>query len=153
MNSCVQQTGRSGRHEGLRSASSRQVACPASVIPSASGSRLERREETACRQAGIRRGAGLLFFTVHGMGASRSTHRGNGTCRLPNGRQALSPLGWATGPCRPLGGRQAFFFFFLFFYQGPRCEFKEKKLHLKPVALWGGDRGVFLKYCKTDIYF
>ena len=78
MNSCVQQTGRSGRHEGLRSASSRQVACPASVIPSASGSRLERREETACRQAGIRRGAGLLFFTVHGMGASRSTRARRG---------------------------------------------------------------------------
>ena len=29
----------------------------------------------------------------------------------------------------------------------------KKKLHLGPVALWEGDRGIFLKYFKTDIYF
>ena len=29
----------------------------------------------------------------------------------PTGDRALSPLGWATGSCRPLGGRQAPFFF------------------------------------------
>ena len=29
----------------------------------------------------------------------------------------------------------------------------KKKFHIRPVALWGGDRGVFLKYLKTDIYF
>ena len=28
-----------------------------------------------------------------------------------------------------------------FFSQGPRCEFEEKKLHLGPVALWGGRPG------------
>ena len=39
------------------------------------------------------------------------------------------------------------------FFQGPHCKFEKKKLHLRPVALWGGDRGVFLKYFKTDIYF
>ena len=143
MNSCVQQTGRSGRHEGLRSASNRQVACPASVIPSASGSRLERREETACRQAGIRRGAGLLFFTVHGMGASRSTHRGKGTYRLANGRQA--PVASWVGD-RP-------FFSFLFFYQGSRCEFKDKKITLRACRPMRGRPGVFLKYFKTNIYF
>ena len=49
----------------------------------------------------------------------------------PTGDRALSPLGWATGSCRPLGGRQAPLFFFL---QGLRCKFEEKKLHLSPVA-------------------
>ena len=51
-------------------------------------------------------------------------------------------------PRSPYGGRQG-----LFFFQGPHCEFEEKKLHLRPVALWGGNRRVFLKYFKTDIYF
>ena len=40
-----------------------------------------------------------------------------------------------------------------FFLQGLRCKFEEKKLHFGPVALWEGDRGIFLKYFKTDIYF
>ena len=30
----------------------------------------------------------------------------------PTGDRTLSPLGWATGACRPLGGRQAPLFFF-----------------------------------------
>ena len=30
----------------------------------------------------------------------------------PTGDRGLSPLGWATGACRPLGGRQTPFFFF-----------------------------------------
>ena len=30
----------------------------------------------------------------------------------PGGPTGLSPLGWATGACRPLGGRQAPLFFF-----------------------------------------
>ena len=61
------------------------------------------------------------------------------------------PVGPPTGdrPLSPVGGRQAPL---LFFAQGPRCEF-EKKLHLGRVALWGGDRGVFLKFFKMDIYF
>ena len=42
------------------------------------------------------------------------------------GDRPLSPVGWATCP---------------FFFQGPRCEFEEKKLHLGPVALWGGRPG------------
>ena len=72
-------------------------------------------------------------------------------CRPPNGRQApvapgvgdrpLSPVGGATGPPP------------LFFLQGLRCEFEEKKLHFVPVALWEDDRGIFLKYFKTNIYF
>ena len=49
----------------------------------------------------------------------------------PGGPTGLSPLGWATGACRPLGGRQAPSFFFL---QGLRCKLEEKKLHLSPVA-------------------
>ena len=40
-----------------------------------------------------------------------------------------------------------------FFFQGLRCKFEEKKLHFGPVALWEGDRGIFLKFSKTDIYF
>ena len=51
--------------------------------------------------------------------------------------QRWSPVGWATGPCRPLGGRQGLFF------QGPHCEFEKKNLHLRAVALWVGDRGYF----------
>ena len=51
--------------------------------------------------------------------------------RPPGGPTSLSPLGWATGACRPLGGRQASLFFFL---QGLLCKFEEKKLHLSPVA-------------------
>ena len=74
---------------------------------------------------------------------------GEGTLSPPNGRQApvapgvgdrtLSPIGGATGPP--------------FFLQGLRCKFEEKKLHFGPVALWEGDRGIFLKFSKTDIYF
>ena len=73
---------------------------------------------------------------------------GRGPCRPPTGDRPLSPQGWATGPCRLLeeGDKPPFF-------QGPRCEFEEKKLQLGSVALWGGDRGIFLKYFKTDIYF
>ena len=47
----------------------------------------------------------------------------------PRGDRGLSPVG---------GGRQAPLHFFC---QGSRCKFEGKKLHLGPVALWGGDRG------------
>ena len=50
--------------------------------------------------------------------------------------------------CRPPNGRLG-----LFFLQGLRCKFEEKKLHFGPIALWEGDRGIFLKYFKKDIYF
>ena len=73
-----------------------------------------------------------------------------GACRPLGGRQGpvapgvgdrgLSPVGRATGPP-------------LFFLQGFRCKFEEKKLYFGPVALWEGDRGIFLKFSKTDIYF
>ena len=56
------------------------------------------------------------------------------------GDRPLSPVGGATGPP-------------FFFLQGLRCKFGEKKLHFEPVALWEGDRGIFLKFSKTDIYF
>ena len=65
--------------------------------------------------------------------------RRSGPCRLRGGRQAPVARGGATDP--------------LFFLQGLRCKFGEKKLHFGPVALWEGDRGIFLKYFKTDIYF
>ena len=42
------------------------------------------------------------------------------------GDRPLSPVAGATGP---------------FFFQGPHCEFEQKKLHLRPVALWGGRPG------------
>src|SRR6185312_634844 len=35
--------------------------------------------------------------------------------------QRRSPVGWATGPCRPPNGRQG-----LFFLQGLRCKFEKK---------------------------
>ena len=49
--------------------------------------------------------------------------------------------------CRPRGGRQAPVTRWegdrAFFFQGPHCEFEEKKLHLRPVALWGGIFEIF----------
>ena len=76
-----------------------------------------------------------------------SNHKGNGgirrrrgLCRPLNGRQA--PVAPGVGDRAPL-----------FFLQGLRCKFGEKKLHFGPVALWEGDRGIFLKFSKTDIYF
>ena len=39
-------------------------------------------------------------------------NRGEGTLSPPpTGDRPLSPLGWATGPCRPLGGDMPSFFF------------------------------------------
>ena len=67
----------------------------------------------------------------------------------------------ATGLCRPRGGRQApvarwggdrlppFFFFSRDFV----ANLEKKNLHFGPVALWEGDRGIFLKFSKMDIYF
>ena len=46
----------------------------------------------------------------------------------PVGWAQRSPVGWATGP---------------FFFQGPHCEFEQKKLHLRPVALWEATGGIF----------
>ena len=54
--------------------------------------------------------------------------------------RVLSPVG---------GGRQAP----SFFSPGTSLQIWKKKLHIGPVALWEGDRGIFLKYLKTDIYF
>jgi len=45
-------------------------------------------------------------------------------------------VGWVTGPYRPLGGRQG-----LFFSRDLIANLNKKNLHLRPVALWGGDRG------------
>ena len=60
-------------------------------------------------------------------------------CRPQEGRPA--PL---AGPlaCRPLGGRQAP----LFFFSRDFVANLKKKLHIGPVALWEGDRGIFLKF-------
>ena len=54
------------------------------------------------------------------------------------GDRPLSPVGGATGPCRPLGGATGPFFF-----QGPHCEFEEKKITLKACRPMEGDRGYF----------
>ena len=61
-------------------------------------------------------------------------------------------------PCRACGpgpaavargpGDRACFFFSRDFVANLK-----KKLHIGPVALWEGDRGIFLKFSKTDIYF
>ena len=59
----------------------------------------------------------------------------------PSGDRGLSPVGEATGPWA-----------FIFFSRDLIANLKRKKLHLRPVALWAGDRGIFLKYFKTDIY-
>ena len=65
-----------------------------------------------------------------------SNHKGNGGIR-----RRRAPVAPSTGDSP------------LFFLQGLRCKFGEKKLHFEPVALWEGDRGIFLKFSKTDIYF
>ena len=75
---------------------------------------------------------------------------GDPVAHPPTGDRPLSPLGWAkwaTGPCRPLGGRQA-----PFFARDLVANLK-KKIHLGPVALWEATGWIFLKYFKTDIYF
>ena len=69
--------------------------------------------------------------------AARVYIGGRGPCRPPNGRQApvapgvgdrpLSPVGGATGP--------------LFFLQGPRCEFEEKKITIWACRPMGGRPG------------
>ena len=64
----------------------------------------------------------------------------------------------ATGPYRPWGGRQAPVARWVgdrppFFCQGPRCEFEEKNYTLGLSPYEGAIGGLFLKYCKTDIYF
>ena len=47
------------------------------------------------------------------------------------GPTGLSPLGWAAGACRLLGGRQAPLFFFSRDFV---ANLKKKKIHLSPVA-------------------
>ena len=85
-------------------------------------------------------------------------YRGNTPCR-PGGRQAPLPRSWAGPIGRPRGGRQAPLSPVggatgpLFFLQGFRWKFEEKKLHFGHVALWEGDQGIFLKFSKTNIYF
>ena len=81
-----------------------------------------------------------------------SNDKGNGGIWRPGlikGEGTLSPQGWVTGPCRPLGGRQAPFFSL----QGPLCEFEEKKLHFGPVALWGATGGYFWNIAKRTSIF
>ena len=84
--------------------------------------------------------------------------------RLYRGEYPGRPRGGATGPpaalvgrahWSPEGGRQAPpvarppFFFSRDFV----ANLEKKKLHFGSVALWEGDRGIFLKFSKTDIYF
>ena len=79
---------------------------------------------------------------------------------VPGKKGGLSPPQRASGPCRPRGGRQAPVARWggrqappFFFSRDFVANLKKKKLHFGPVALWEGDRGIFLKYFKTDIYF
>ena len=110
------------------------------------------RKLPADHKCGIRQSFAAFLLLTHlffpeflGSNDNGMTARAGGT---------LSPLGWATGPCRPLGGRQAPLSFF--FGHGPRCKFEEKKLHLGPVAPHRATGGIFeifqnghifLKFC------
>ena len=60
--------------------------------------------------------------------AARVYKKGGDPVALGVGDRPLSPVGGVTWP---------------FFSQGPHCEFEEKKLHLRPVALWGATGGIF----------
>ena len=63
------------------------------------------------------------------------------------GRDPVAP-GVGDRPLSPVGGgRQAPFF------SGTSLRIWRKKITLLACRPMGGDRGVFLKYCKTDIYF
>ena len=87
------------------------------------------------RSPPIRRQALSVIFSSSN--SQRDPWQKKGACRPPNGRQG--PVAHPRGdrPLSPVGGRQALFF------QGPRCEFEEKKLHLGPVALWGATGVIF----------
>ena len=63
------------------------------------------------------------------------------------GRDPVAP-GVGDRPLSPVGGDRTFFF-----AKDLVANLKKKKVHLGPVVLWRGDRGVFLKFFKTDIYF
>ena len=77
--------------------------------------------------------------------------RGGGGRQAPLPRPWAGPSGRPRGgdrpPCRPLGGDRAFFF------QRPHCEFEEKKLHLRSVALWGATVGIFEIFQNGYIFF
>ena len=63
------------------------------------------------------------------------------------GGQAPLPHPWAGPSGRPRGDDRPLFF------QGPRCKFEEKKLHLVPVALWGATGGIFEIFSKRTYIF
>ena len=84
-----------------------------------------------------RHGSNVIFFFFKF--TTKSLEKKKGACRPPTGDRPLSPEGWATGPCRPLGGRQPPFFFFL---QGLRCKFEEKNYTLG-LSSYGKATGVY----------
>jgi len=62
----------------------------------------------------------------------------------------MAAYGGGGAPVAPsTGDRPPLFFFSRDFV----ANLEKKKLHFGPVALWEGDRGIFLKFSKTDIYF
>ena len=71
--------------------------------------------------------------------AARAYKRGGDPVTPSTGDRPLSPVGGTIGP--------------LFFVQGPRCEFEEKKLHFGPVALWGATGGYFWNIAKRTSIF
>ena len=73
---------------------------------------------------------GLTRSPVGGGGDRPPLSPAGGATGPPGGPTGLSPLGWATGACHPLGVDRPP----SFFLQGLRCKFEEKKLHLSPVA-------------------
>ena len=68
----------------------------------------------------------------------------------PTGNRPLSPLGWATGSCRPLGGDRPP----LFFSPGTLLQiWRRKKLHLSPVAPHRATGVYFWNFAKWTYIF
>ena len=115
---------------------------------------------------GGRQGSNVIFFLqicneVPGEKKGGMSHpqRATGPCRPPLGRPTSGPSLQAPGGAvarglgdRPLSPPQRATGPF-FFSRDFVANLKKKKLHFGHVALWEDDRGIFLKYFKTDIYF
>ena len=78
--------------------------------------------------------------------AARVYKKGGDPVAPPTGDRPCRPMGGRQAPVARLGGDRPFFF------QGPHCEFEEKKLHLRPVALWGATGGIFEIFQNEHIF-
>ena len=85
------------------------------------------------------------FFSSN---SQRGPWQKKGACRPPNGQQGLVAHPRGDRPLSPVGGGDRP----LFFVRDLVANLK-KKITLRACRPMGGDRGIFLKYFKTDIYF